>query len=81
VFKQSGYGQRGGNGPNTAKKASTYVGYDSDNRKLTKRSFNVHSPVAFIAAYQRMGVWVASGVSESPQDWGNQIWIPAQKVK
>jgi hypothetical protein len=77
--KRSGYGQRGGLGPNDGKKSSTYVGFTSDNQKLTKRSFNVHTPTACIAAYQRMGVWVASGVREVPEDWGTQVWFFAER--
>lgn len=73
------YGQLGGEGPTRGKKASTYEGFTSDNEKITKRSFRVHTPTAFIAIYKHGGKWQASGVRETPEDWGTQIWIPATR--
>lgn len=66
-------------GANSGKKASTYVAYTEDGTKLVKKSFIIHSDEAYIGAYLHNGEWHASGVVSTPQDWGSQVFLKAQK--
>lgn len=68
-----------GVGANTGKKATTYVAYAEDGTKLFKKSYIVHADEAYIGAYFHNGKWHASGVASKPQDWGEQVFLTAQK--
>jgi hypothetical protein len=68
-----------GVGANTGKKATTYFAYAEDGTKLFKKSYIIHADDAYIGAYLFEGKWHASGVASTPQDWGSQVFLKAQK--
>jgi hypothetical protein len=75
----STYGQKGGEGPNRGKKATTYVVTLPDGTTATKRDFNPPSnPAGY--AYQHGGVWYVAAISE-PNDsrFGHYTQCPAQR--
>ena len=74
------YGQRGGDGPNTGKKASKYQGTLPDGRVVTKRSFNIHTETALLRVYQHQGVWECCGPFADKTSWPDGTYITAQKV-
>jgi len=73
------YGQRGGDGPNTGKKATTYIATLPDGIEVTKRDFNPPAiPTGY--AYQHEGKWYLAAISE-PDDarFGHYTQCPARQ--
>lgn len=66
---------------NKNKKATTYIAEAPDGTQLIKKSFNTTSDTAYIAAFMHNDKWVASGVTDSPKDWGAQQFFKATKTK
>ena len=75
------FGQRGGEGPNTKKRASTYEATLPDGKITHKKSYNVHSEIALIGCYQHDGRWQVAGVYavDAPKVDG-QTFIEAKKM-
>lgn len=74
--------KRHGIGPIANKKASTFQATAPDGTLLTKRSFNVHTDIAFMATYQYQKQWRAGGIQAEQQDWGpGQRWLSAIKIQ
>lgn len=62
------------------KKATYYEAETPDGYKLIKKSFNITSDTAYIAAFKNNDKWHVSGVVDSPKDWGIQQFFPAKKL-
>jgi hypothetical protein len=57
------YGQKGGEGPNTGKRAVNYKVTLPDARTVTKRDFNPPAnPTGY--AYQHAGIWYLAAIDE-----------------
>lgn len=76
------YGQRGGEGPNTGKKATIYEATLPDNRVVRKRSYNIHDDFAWFHVYKvnNEGDWQFCGPFTDKTNWPNGIYVIAQKV-
>lgn len=89
AIKTTTYGQKGGEGPNRGRKATTYTATAPDGTMLTKRSYQIDAPTAYLGAYQHQGVWHAAGIvdrlnSKGGPDYGRdfdsgQIALPATR--
>lgn len=75
------YGQKGGDGPTSGLKATTYEVTLPDGRLVRKRSFQVSSPEALAMCYRDgNGAWAVSGIVEEARDWPGQVPRPARMV-
>ena len=76
------YGQRGGQGPNTGKRATTYEVELPDGTKARKRNYNVHADAAWAGIYHFEGRWFVGMVDEyrKPVACHYQNVVPAKKV-
>lgn len=70
-----------GIGATRGKTASTFQAIAPDGNVLKKKSFHIHTDKALIGAFQHKGIWYASGVTDQVHDWGEQIFLPAEKIK
>lgn len=70
-----------GVGVTAGKKASTYEAIAPDGTKLKKKSFFIHNDTALMGAFEHNGSWMASGITLEKQNWINQIFLPAKKIK
>lgn len=62
-MRRTTYGQKGGEGPNRGKKATTYIVTLPDGSTAQKRDFNPPvNPAGY--AYQHQGMWYVAAISE-----------------
>jgi hypothetical protein len=59
------YGQKGGDGPNTGKKATIYEATLPDGSVGRKKSFHIDASDAFMSIYEHEGVWRLVGITNA----------------
>jgi hypothetical protein len=66
--------------PKTADKCHvTYLARLPDGTPVEKKSFNIKAEAAFLGCYEHGGRWYVSSIVTEPQDWGDQIFVEAQR--
>lgn len=70
-----------GIGATSGKTTSVFQATAPDGTILKKKSFFIHTDTAFIGAFQFDGKYRASGVTDKIQDWGQQIFLEARRIK
>lgn len=67
----SDYGKRGGTSKNAGRKASTYTATAPDGTILTKRSYEIDTPTAYMAAYNSHTGWSANSIVKKIDENGH----------
>jgi len=62
MTKETTYGQKGGEGPNKGRKATTYRAILPDGSVVEKKSFFESGPTALMAIYQHEEKWYVANV-------------------
>jgi hypothetical protein len=69
-----------GHGATEGLKASKFQATAPDGTILIKKSFFIHTDTAFIGAFKgKDGKWMASGVTNEPKSWGEQVFLVASR--
>lgn len=74
------YGQKGGEGPNTGKKAATYRFTMPDGTVAKKRSFKVDQETAYALVYEFRGKWYVSAIRSAPVEAERQSTVLATRI-